>query len=407
MPNLKLKKIMPAGACSACDVCCKFLDKKSTWAPVFLPFEITTEIKPYLYKSGRVRLKLSSLIYICPFFDKPKNKCTKYAKRPFDCRIYPFTVTFDECRESIVLGIDTKCPFARDPKNKNAIKEYSEYLAGVLERKTTTSLICENPLFIGNFHNDIIKLSQLSALTKSLVSSPVKNGFKKLSLKDKAIFDNAGESFVNLYIWQDINPVWWRKEGGKIKMLLETNSGYADFDSVKKFPDYVYLQKDLAELKGKKYRHKRASCNHFVKNYAFQYLPYKENMKNECLRLFSEWAVERKKKFNDPYYHQLLKDSSSAHKTALENHRALGLTGRVIKIKNKIRAYTFGFEGLKDTFCVLLEVTDLKFKGISEFIFREFSKEMSGYKYINTMDDSGLENLRIAKLSYYPLAQHI
>jgi len=54
-------------------------------------------------------------------------------------------------------------------------------------------------------------------------------------------------------------------------------------------------------------------------------------------------------------------------------------------------------------FCVLLEVCDLKFKGISEFIFREFSKEMTQYKHINCMDDSGLENLRISKLSYHPV----
>ena len=68
-----------------------------------------------------------------------------------------------------------------------------------------------------------------------------------------------------------------------------------------------------------------------------------------------------------------------------------------------MRAYTFGFEITKDMFCVLLEVCDLKFKGISEFIFREFSREMNQYKYINAMDDSGLENLRISKLSYHPI----
>ena len=53
-------------------------------------------------------------------------------------------------------------------------------------------------------------------------------------------------------------------------------------------------------------------------------------------------------------------------------------------------------------FCVLLEVCDLKFKGISEYIFREFCRGLTDYKYINTMDDSGLENLRISKLSYHP-----
>ena len=125
-------------------------------------------------------------------------------------------------------------------------------------------------------------------------------------------------------------------------------------------------------------------------------------MKNDCLKLFSKWARGRKKTFSGLYYHKLLEDSFSAHKLAMENFKELGLTGRVIKIKGKIAAYTFGFEITKDMFCVLLEVCDLKFKGIAEFIFREFAKEMILYKYINTMDDSGLENLRISKLSYHP-----
>ena len=50
---------------------------------------------------------------------------------------------------------------------------------------------------------------------------------------------------------------------------------------------------------------------------------------------------------------------------------------------------------------VLFEVADLKLKGISQYIFRELAKEMN-YKYINIMDDSGLDNLKRVKLSYRP-----
>ena len=126
-------------------------------------------------------------------------------------------------------------------------------------------------------------------------------------------------------------------------------------------------------------------------------------MRNDCFKLFSKWASARKQKFQDLYYHKLLEDSFSAHRLAIENFKVLGLTGRVIKIRNKIVAYTFGFELKEATFCVLLEVCDLKFKGISEFIFRKFCGELTAYKYINTMDDSGLENLASSKLSYHPI----
>jgi Fe-S-cluster containining protein len=398
---MELKQIIPTKICLSCDVCCRFLDRKSQWLPLFLPHEITRKIKPYLTRSGRIKPLACNNMYICPFFNKENHKCSIYSLRPFDCQLYPFTITFDEEHKTIVLGMDTKCLFIIEPKNQAIIKKYSGYLADTLEQKHIASVISRNPLFIGSFHSDIIKLSTLSILTKLLINNPEKNGFKKLSLKDKGKFSN--QEFINLYIWKDINPVWYKKEKGKMKIILENDAGYIDFGSVKKFPDYIYLQKDLAELKGKKYRHKRAAYNHFVKNYKFQYIPYKESMKNECLNLFSKWANQRKQKSNDLYYRQLLYDSSFAHKTSLENYRALGLIGRVIKIKGKIRAYTFGFKLTKDMFCILLEVCDLKFKGISEFIFREFCREMSRYKYINTMDDSGLENLQLAKLSYYPI----
>ena len=413
MSNIKLTQFIPSKLCLNCDVCCRFLDKNSPLAPLFLPNEITLRIKPYLSKSNRVKLKYFPAINACacPFFNIANNKCRIYPKRPFDCRLYPFILMFDEKKERIILGIDTKCPFAIDKKNEPLIKKRSGELINLLEKKVVTSLMASNPLFIGNFQGDVIKLCVLNTLTKTLIDNPIKNGFKKLSLDDKPIFDKylkkiknplSIQSFINLFIWQNLNQIWWKK-ANKLNLLLETDSAYIDFDSIKKFPDYIYLTKDLIELKGNKYKHKRSAYNYFSKHYKFQYVTYKPAMKTQCLKLFSKWATRRKKKFNDPYYHQLLNDSFIAHKTTMENYRKLGLTGRVIKIKKKASGYTFGFELTKDMFCILFEVCDLKFKGISEFIFREFCKELSQYKYINTMDDSGLENLRQAKLLYRPI----
>lgn len=410
---LKFNLSIPNNLCLSCDVCCRFPDADSPLAPLFLPHEIGPSIKPYLNTSCCVKLKRSIDIYTCPFFNAKNNKCTIYSKRPFDCRIYPFAIMFDKDHKKIVLGIDTKCPFAQDNKNEAFIKKWSDKLISLLEDKKHAKLIAQNPSFIGHFQGDVIPLSTLATLTKFIINNPEKNGFKKLSLKDKFTFDSflkakknihSSESFVNLYVWKDLNPVWWKKNNDAIELLLEIDAAYIDFKTMKKFPDYIYLTKDLAELEGKKYKHKRASCNYFEKHYEFRYVPYKNSMRTECFKLFSKWASERRKKFKDPYYCQLLKDSSIAHKIALENYKPLGLIGRAIKIKNKICGYTFGFELTKDTFCILLEATDMRYKGISEYIFREFCKEMLRYTYINTMDDSGLENLRLSKLSYHPIS---
>jgi hypothetical protein len=98
----------------------------------------------------------------------------------------------------------------------------------------------------------------------------------------------------------------------------------------------------------------------------------------------------------------MLKDSLSSLKILLKTFHFLSLQGRVVKIKNEVKAFTFGFAVNSSSFCVLYEVTDLTIKGLSPFIFRQFCRELEDYSFINIMDDSGLENLKKTKLSYRP-----
>ena len=99
----------------------------------------------------------------------------------------------------------------------------------------------------------------------------------------------------------------------------------------------------------------------------------------------------------------MLNDSQSAHRIGISSAEALGLIGRIVRIDGKIKGYTFGYPLNADTFCVLFEIADLSTKGLAQFIYREFCRElMDAYKWINAMDDSGLENLKRVKHSYYP-----
>jgi hypothetical protein len=81
----------------------------------------------------------------------------------------------------------------------------------------------------------------------------------------------------------------------------------------------------------------------------------------------------------------------------------LSFKGMVVKIDKQIRGFTLGFKINKNTFCINYEIADLAFKGIAQFIFRTFCQSLKNYKYINVMDDSGLENLKKVKLSYRPI----
>jgi len=99
----------------------------------------------------------------------------------------------------------------------------------------------------------------------------------------------------------------------------------------------------------------------------------------------------------------MLEDSGICLKILLDNYPDLDFMGRLVKVDGRIRAFSFGFKISLDTFCILYEIADLSMKGLAQFIFQRFCLELKDYKYINIMDDSGLENLKHVKLSYRPI----
>lgn len=178
-----------------------------------------------------------------------------------------------------------------------------------------------------------------------------------------------------------------------------TREGYA---CVQKSVDFVCLGRALAQLRGNAFKSKRASLNQFVKNHAFSYLPYRDEERNACLRLFELWVEQRRSASEDSLYRGMLQDTREALKVLLDDYVHFDCMGRIVRVDGEVKAFTFGFSLNPETFCILYEVTDLTVRGLAQFIFREFCRELSSYRYINIMDDSGLENLKRVKLSYRP-----
>ena len=169
--------------------------------------------------------------------------------------------------------------------------------------------------------------------------------------------------------------------------------------------EYLYETETLAGLRGDRYKQQRHAYNAFATRYPSAKLgPYREADQDACIVLYDRWRETRSAKSNDPIYNAMLDDSRSAHRIGVSQAEALGLIGRVVRIEGEIRGYTFGYPLSADTFCVLFEITDLGTKGLAQFIYREFCKELMGtYKWINAMDDSGLENLKRVKHAYHPI----
>lgn len=284
---------------------------------------------------------------------------------------------------------------------------------------------------------------------------------KKLNLKDEKIFNGflnlsnhelSVFAFENIYIWKCFYDISWaiindslcvffrdkigcflylpllcirpqkqalqkafeimdsmnsNKDVSRIENIEEQEiESYSDlgYECRYKSTDYICSRRDLADLRGNKFKSKRSSFNYFIKNYAgFKYLPFSLKDKSDCLKLFDIWAAQRQTNPQDKVYLGMIDDSMSCLNFLFDNYRRLQITGRVVKINRELKAFSFGYKLNKDCFCILFEITDLTIKGLAQFIFHEFAAELKDFRYINIMDDSGLENLKKVKLSYHPV----
>lgn len=283
---------------------------------------------------------------------------------------------------------------------------------------------------------------------------------KSLELRDKAVFEKylgsekhelSVYSFDNIFIWKTLFDIRWsidkdnlfvffsdkigsflyleplakdlspealeeafdylgslnrNREISRIENAEEKNLDLYSrlgFEYKEKSCDYVCVRDSLAGLKGNVFKSKRADYNYFLKNYKFVFSDFSVKQKTECLKLYDRWAAQRRKTNNDDIYRFMLEDSRKSLLVLLQNYDDLNCAGKIVKADGEIKGFTFGFKLNKDTFCILYEITDLTIKGLAQFIFREFCASLKEYKYINIMDDSGLENLKCVKLSYHPV----
>ncbi len=281
----------------------------------------------------------------------------------------------------------------------------------------------------------------------------------KLSLDNQGLFKRylgrfpcelAAYSFANIYLWQPLYNVHWAVSEDSLCVFFRDRLGcfmylpplttaptaqliqqvFAVMDKVnknqnisrieniqahqldyfrslgylcyEKYPDYLCLRSDLANLRGNQFKSQRAAYNYFIKHYDYKLARLALTDQQECLSLFAAWAQERKARRNDDVYCGMLEDNRRIIREVFADYQKLRLIGLVVRLNNEIKAFSFGYQLNADTFCILYEITDLSAKGLAQFIFRRFSQELKKYKFINIMDDSGLENLRRSKLAYHP-----
>lgn len=199
------------------------------------------------------------------------------------------------------------------------------------------------------------------------------------------------------------------EKDGRDFEIFAISSACAEFIS-KSFPDvfdislerdtfdYIYLSEDLINLSGKKYQPKRNHISYFMKNNNWSYETLSKENIPECYEMSKLWLENSLEE-----YREELEGELKIIKRVFDNYDSLDYVGGVLKVDDKVVAYTMGEPASKDVFCVHIEKAFSDIRGAYPMINQQFVKnELSSYKYINREDDTGAENLRKAKLSYYP-----
>lgn len=163
--------------------------------------------------------------------------------------------------------------------------------------------------------------------------------------------------------------------------------------------DYIYSRDDLAYLRGRHYHRKRNHLARFEQNYRYDYFSLDEALIPDCRQATEEWCRVRQCEL-DPG----LCAEKEAVTEILDNYSNLDLIGGLVKVEGKPVAFTIG-EALDDKAAVVhIEKAVKGYNGLYQVINKLFCERgLGGYELVNREQDLGIEGLRKAKESYYPV----
>lgn len=159
--------------------------------------------------------------------------------------------------------------------------------------------------------------------------------------------------------------------------------------------DYVYLTKDLSELKGRKYNGQRNHINRFVRdNPDAIFRKLVPSDKSALLRFLEQYHLNDQ---SETYLYDV-----KAVKTFVERFEQFDFLGGAIFCGDQIIAFAFG-DAIGDTLFVHVEKALRNFSGVGEMINREFVRLFAVEAlFVNREEDMGDLGMRKSKLSYYP-----
>jgi hypothetical protein len=162
--------------------------------------------------------------------------------------------------------------------------------------------------------------------------------------------------------------------------------------------DYVYKTEDLIDLAGKKYHSKRNHISRFMDLGQWSFEDINDENLAECKKMSDEWCI-----MNECSEDSALRAEACAVREAFCNYNELGFTGGLLKLDERIIAFSIGERLGKNNFVVHIEKAFYNVNGAYTMINQQFAQHYyDGFTYVNREEDMGIEGLRKSKSSYYP-----
>lgn len=187
----------------------------------------------------------------------------------------------------------------------------------------------------------------------------------------------------------------------EIKELYGTTAQV--FEDIDNF-DYIYSKEKLVSLSGRQLHKKKNHYNYFIKNHEFVVKDlYEAGVMEDCINLTHQWHNENN--FDTENINNLfLQYEAEGIREVLQNASELKLKGMAVYIEDRIATFTIGEIVNSSMAIVHFEKGIKEINGIYAFTNKTFvERYLNEVEYVNREQDLGIEGLRKAKRSYFPI----
>ena len=205
---------------------------------------------------------------------------------------------------------------------------------------------------------------------------------------EKIIRDADGKK-ISIYGIDESNAVFLQENFGDIFDVTEDRDG----------SDYLYKTEDLATLPGKNYQKKRNHVSRFLReNPDYRFIKISGDNIDVAKQFLTDWCAH----YNADNSWDLVSEQRGIE-LLLDNFDSLQLMGAMIETDGKIVAMSLAAPINSRMVDVLVEKAYHDVNGAYAIINRDFAANcFQSFELINREDDMGMENLRKAKMSYFP-----